>query len=33
MFYLIAYMAKFLYAGKNINEELKNAKFNQNIRW
>ena len=31
MFYLIAYMAKFLYAGKNINEELKNAKSNQNI--
>ena len=33
MFYLIAYVADFfMYAGKNINEELRNAKFNQNIR-
>ena len=32
MFYLIAYMAEFLYAGKKINEELRNAKSSQNIR-
>ena len=26
IFYLIAFMAEFLYAGKNINEELRKAK-------
>ena len=31
MFYLIAYRTEFLYAGKNINEELRNKKSNQNI--
>ena len=31
MFYHIAYIDKLLYAGKNTNEELKNAKSNQNI--
>ena len=32
IFYLITYMAEFLYAGKTISEELRNAKPNQNIR-
>ena len=32
MFYLIAYLAEFLYAGKNINEKPRNEKSNQNIR-
>ena len=31
IFFLIACMAEFLYAAKNINEELRKAKFNQNI--
>ena len=31
MFHLIAYVAEFLYAGKNINEKLRNTKSNQNI--
>ena len=31
IFYLNAYMAEFLYAWKNTNEELRNAKSNQNI--
>ena len=31
MFYLIAYMAEFLYDGKNINEELIHTKSNQNF--
>ena len=29
IFYLIAYMTEFLYAGKNTEEELRNAKSNQ----
>ena len=32
MFDPITYMAEFLYAGKTITEELRNAKSNQNIR-
>ena len=31
MFYFIAYMAEFLYARKNIKEELRNANSNQNL--
>ena len=31
IFYLIAYMAEFLYAGNNAKEELRNTKSNQNI--
>ena len=32
IFYLNAYMAEILYAWKNTNKELRNAKSNQNIR-
>ena len=31
MFYLTTYMTELLYAWKNINEELRNKKSNQNI--
>ena len=30
--YFITYMAEFLYAGNNSNEELTNAKSNQNTQ-
>ena len=32
IFYLITYMTEFLCAGNNTNEELRNAKSNQNVR-
>ena len=31
-FHPIIYMAEFLYAGKTIKEEIRNAKSNQNMR-
>ena len=32
-FYLIAYVVEFLYAGNNINKELRNTKCNKNVLW